>query len=345
MPTTYAGTTGTGVTSLVQTAYDRLLEFQLRAQPLFRAVADKRPAQQAMPGSSVVFQLYNDMSVATTALTENVDPDAVALGNTTTVTVTLAEYGNVALATRKLELLGLSDIDPALANIVAFNCADSLDALSQDKLVSAGTNVLVQSAPGSAITAGTAGNGARADGTGTATGVAAGSQLSSGIVRYAVTKLRANKVVPRKGNLYACYVHPEVSVDLRAESGNAAWRDPHVYSSPDAIWAGEIGAYEGAFFIENPRCFNAQIGVTAGTGNGVTYSAGAGQQRVFNSYFMGQQALAEAVAEEPHMVIGPVVDKLMRFRPVGWYGVLGWNVYRPQALYTALTGSTVHPQA
>ncbi len=345
MPTTYTGTTTTSVTTLVATAYDRLFEFGLRAQPLFRQVADKRPAQQAMPGSSVVFQLYNDMSAATTALSESVDPDAVALGNTSTVTVTLNEYGNVGLATRKLELLGMSDVDPALANIIAFNCADSIDILAQSQLVTDGQNILVQSAPGSAVTAGTAGHGATAAGAGTATGVAAGSQLSSGLVRNAVTKLRANKVVPRKGNLYACYLAPEVSADLRAESGNAAWRDPHVYSSPDAIWAGEIGAYEGAYFIENPRCFSAQIGVTSGTGNGVTYGAGASQQRVFNTYFMGQQALAEAVAEEPHVVIGPVVDKLMRFRPIGWYGVLGWKLYRSQALYTALTGSTIRPQS
>ena len=343
MPTTYTGTTGTGVTSLVQTAYDRLLEFQLRAMPLFRSFADKKPGQQAMPGSSVVFQLYNDLAVATTALTENVDPDAVALGNTNTVTVTLNEYGNVALATRKLEFLGLSDIDPALANIVAFNMADSVDILAQRVLVSGGVNVTTQAAPGSAITAVAAGSGAL-DAAGSAPTIAAGSLMSSGLVRYNVTKLRANKVVPRKANLYAATVHPEVSVDLRAETGNASWRDPHIYSAPDAIFAGEIGAYEGAFFVENPRVFNTQIGVVAGSANGVTYGAAAAQQRVFNSYFMGQQALAEGVGDEPHMVIGPVVDKLMRYRPIGWYALLGWQVYRSAALYTSITGSSIHPQ-
>ena len=203
-------------------------------------------------------------------------------------------------------------------------------------------SVITQSAPGAAVTALAAGQGATD--TGGTTTVAATSVLSSGLARYAVTKLRAQKVVPRKGNLYAAYLHPEVSVDLRAEVGNAAWRDPHVYSSPDAIWAGEIGAYEGAFYVENPRCFSAQIGVVAGTANGVTYAAGAGQQRVFNTYVMGQQCLAEAVGDEPHMVIGPVVDKLMRFRPVGWYGLIGWNVYRPTALFNIQTGSTIHPQ-
>ncbi len=55
----------------------------------------------------------------------------------------------------------------------------------------------------------------------------------------------------------------------------------------------------------------------------------------------GQQALAEAVAEEPHVVIGPVVDKLMRHRPMGWYGVLGFARYREEALYRIESGSSI----
>ena len=57
----------------------------------------------------------------------------------------------------------------------------------------------------------------------------------------------------------------------------------------------------------------------------------------------GQEALAEAVAEEPHTVIGPVVDKLKRFQPLGWYGVLGWSLFRPQALFDIRTASSVQP--
>ena len=63
--------------------------------------------------------------------------------------------------------------------------------------------------------------------------------------------------------------------------------------------------------------------------------------KVFNTYFAGQQALAEAVAEEPHVVIGPVVDKLMRHRPLGWYGVLGQAIYRQEALYRVETSSSI----
>ena len=83
-----------GGAGLVQKAYDRLLEFALRAEPLIRSVADKRPARQAMPGQTVVLQKYVDLNAATSTLTETVDPDAVALSTPTSVT---AFYGDSAL--------------------------------------------------------------------------------------------------------------------------------------------------------------------------------------------------------------------------------------------------------
>jgi hypothetical protein len=63
--------------------------------------------------------------------------------------------------------------------------------------------------------------------------------------------------------------------------------------------------------------------------------------RVFNTIVAGKQAMAQAVAEEPHVVIGNVTDKLMRFRPMGWYGVLGFARYREEALYRLETGSSI----
>jgi N4-gp56 family major capsid protein len=122
-------------------------------------------------------------------------------------------------------------------------------------------------------------------------------------------------------------IHPEVSHDLRAETGAGSWRQPHEYQSNDQIWAGEIGNFEGAFFVESPRLYTA--------------TDGAASAKVYRTFMAGAQALAEAVAEEPHTVIGPVTDKLMRFRPIGWYGVLGFSVYRDEALYRIETGSSI----
>ena len=385
--TTLGGTVGGA--GLVQKAYDRLLEFALRAEPLIRSVADKTPAQQSIPGSTVVLQKYVDLNAVTDTLTETVDPDSVALSTPNTVTITLNEYGNSVLVTRALELFSLADVDPAIANVIAFNLADSIDQVAMTTL-NGGSNVIYG---GSA--------------TSTAT-VAAASTLDSADIRKAVAKLRSNKAAYRKGSLYWTGIHPEVSHDLRAETGAAGWRDPHNYSAPDNIWAGEIGQYEGAFFVESPRLYNAKTGADqtalattavtsagvsaaftfgvasssvianraevgdkiAGTGVGsaakITAISTSGSTttitvdvansaavtvgavvtvtpvtRVFSTIVCGKQALAQAVAEEPHTVIGPVVDKLMRFRPMGWYGVLGFARYREEALYRLETGSSI----
>ena len=381
-----------GAAGLVQKAYDRLLEFALRSEPLIRSVADKRPARQAIPGSTVVLQRYVDLSVATTPLTETTDPDAVAMSTPTSVTITLNEYGNSVLVTRALELFSLADVDPAIANIIAYNLADSIDAVAMTTL-RGGSNVIYS---GSTATS-------------TAT-ITAAATLSSANIRKAVAKLRANKANGRKGSLYWAGLHPEVSHDLRAESSSGqGWLLPNQYgSSQDRIWAGEIGNYEGAFYIESPRLYSAKDGAdqstlatttvtVAGTSAGFTFGVassaviasraevgdkisgtgvGSGAKitaistsgstttftvsvensaavtvstvvtvtpvtRVFNTIICGQQAMAQAVAEEPHVVIGPVVDKLMRHRPMGWYGVLGFARYREEALYRIETGSSI----
>ena len=376
--TTLGGTVGGA--GLVQKAYDRLIEFALRAQPLIRQVADKTPARQSIPGSSVVLQRYVDLTQATTSLTEQTDPDAVALATPTYTTITLAEYGNAVLVTRALELFSLADVDPAVANIIAYNLADSIDTIAQNTLRT-GANVLYA--------------GGR---TSTAT-LTSSDTFTSAAARKAVAKLRTNKAIPRKGSLYWAGIHPEVAHDLRAETGVGSWRQPHEYQSNDEIWAGEIGTYEGAFYVESPRIYSdfkgaakststttttasSAVGtyvlaVTSSSGilvsdavSGTNIPTGANvvsisglnvtidqaittqvtsgvslsfthETNVFNTYFAGQQALAEAVAEEPHVVIGPVVDKLMRHRPLGWYGVLGFGIYRDEALYRVESTSSI----
>jgi N4-gp56 family major capsid protein len=304
--------TPSNAAGLVQKAYDRLVEFELRSTPLIRSVADKKPARQAMPGSSVALQIYNDLAVAKTALSEDVDPAAVSLATPDIVTVTLNEYGNATVVTRKLQLMSLADVDPAVANILAFNMADSIDELAQDALL-AGTNVLYATGGSTVAT--------------TTSGITSDDTITAADIRKAVAKLRSNKANGRKGSMYWCGIHPEVSHDLRAQSGSANWRLPHEYSAQSNIWAGEIGNFEGAYFIESPRLRKG--------------ADGASSIPVYRTFLAGQQALAEAVAEEPHVVIGPVTDKLMRQRPIGWYGVLGHAVYRNEALYRIESSSSI----
>jgi len=50
------------ITALVQTAYDQYVRMALRSIPVMRGLADVKPVQQAMPGSSVVFSIYSDLA-------------------------------------------------------------------------------------------------------------------------------------------------------------------------------------------------------------------------------------------------------------------------------------------
>lgn len=324
-----AYTDTTAMSNAVQTAYDKRFEFALRSQPLFRALADKRPEELTAPGQSIVLETYVDMAPQTAALSEDVDPDAVAIANPNTKTLTVSEYGNAVLRTRRLRLFSITDVDPAIANMLAYNAADSIDILAQTEL-RGGTN-LVQVLGGttSYVTNATAATAATTMVSTVTSGVATDGFKSS-LVRLSVAKMRTAKAVPRRGSMYGCYIHPEISHDLRAETGDAGWRLPHNYSAVGNVWAGEIGEYEGAFFVESPRCYQAK---DAGTGDNSV--------RRFRTYLVGQQALAEGVAEEFHTVAGPITDKLGRFRPLGWYGVAGWKRFRDESLTRIETTSSI----
>lgn len=289
--------------NLVQTAYDRQVRLALRSTPQFRAIADTKPVQQTQPGSSVVFNIHQDLAAATTPLNEINDPAGVSVSNTTPVTVTLNEYGNFTVATKRLKEFALdSNLDSNLANLIAFNQADSVDKIVEGVLAG-GTNKIKE--VGGSLTTGAG---------------TADSPIKARDIRKAVAELRSSSVAPVDGQFYVCYIHPRVANDLRTETDAAGWRTPHNYVDPSGIIAGEIGAFEGVRFVESPRC-----SVTAG---------------VYNTYIVGREALAEAVAEEFHVVAdGVVVDPLKRKMAIGWYGIAGWSLFRPQSLWVVQTTS------
>jgi N4-gp56 family major capsid protein len=234
-----AGTlTGTStISALVTTAYDQYVRMALRSIPVMRALADVKPVQQAMPGSSVVFSIYSDLAQATSTLTETSDVSSIALGNPNSVTVTLNEYGSAVTTTKKLNLTSFNDVDSALADIIAYNAADSLDNVVGQTLVG-GTNALYG---GSATSSAT---------------VVAASKMTVSNIRTAVTELRTNKALPRMGELYAAYVHPRQAADLRAESGTGGFQELTKYVDRTPFVAGAVGVIEGAYIVETPRVLN-----------------------------------------------------------------------------------------
>lgn len=313
MPNAYTDTTA--LSNLVKEAYDTSVRFALRSQPQFRAVADTRPVSQAMPGSSVVFNIHQNLATATTPLDEVVDPDSVALNNTTVVTVTLEQYGNHAIVTDLLKQFTFDgSLDSSAVKTIANNMADSVDLVVANVLDS-GDNNLVEDAEGAFNVY---------DNETAKALTLANKTLSAKDIRFVVAKLRAASVAPVDGVNYIAYIHPDVSADFRSETGSGAWLAPHEYVDTVNIYAGEIGTYNSVRFIETPRApFDAETGI-------------------YTTFVVGAEALAEAVADEFHVELnGTVVDPLNRKMAIGWKGTAGWAIFRPEALWTIKTKSSL----
>jgi N4-gp56 family major capsid protein len=238
------------ISNLVQTAYDQYVRMALRSIPVMRALADVKPVQQAMPGSSVVFSIYSDLAQATSTLTETSDVSSIALGNPSQVTVTLNEYGSAVTTTKKLNLTSFNDVDSALADIIAYNAADSIDNVV-GQVLCAGTNAIYG---GSATSSAT---------------VVPASTMAVADIREAVTELRTNKALPRMGELYAAYVHPRQAADLRAESGTGGFQELTKYVDRTPFVAGAVGVIEGAYVVETARVLNG-LSLAAGIGTTTT---------------------------------------------------------------------------
>lgn len=292
--------------SLVKSQYDKYLRMQLRAPGVISQFVTVHVVQPTAPGSSIVLKRYNDLAVATATLDEQTDVDAVALPATTDVTVTLLAKGNVVTRSEYLDLTSLSDVDPAIADIVSQNVIDSREELIMAQ-ARAGTNKTFAGASQALDLAATA-----------AVDVAATDTAGSAQVAYSVTALRTRNAVPVRDENFACLIHPKVAHDLRRQASQGSWRQVHEYSAPGGIWKGETGQFEGASFIETNRVYST--------------TDGAASANVYRNLFIGQEALAEAVASPYEVVVGPVADRLMRFRHIGWKATVGYARYREQAL-------------
>lgn len=308
-------TTASNASALMASALDLKVRYYLMQTPQFRQHVDVRPINQDHDGSTVTIKIHGELASATTPLTESVDVDARDIPALRAVSVTMNEYGATNLSTIRAVTFDWSN---ELARTISFQLADNI-ATTMDELVrtvfDGATNVWWND-----------------DGVGLInTAMPADGQLGlldADSISSAVAALRSRRVITRDGAHYAAIIHPHVAHDVRREAGPNTWASPHEYVNNGPIWAGETGAYAGARIVEHNR---ATVAINQGTGT----------QTHYTNYFLGREAMLEALAIEPHAVIGPQTDKLRRFFPVGWHGILGWSRFRENAIQLIKTESSL----
>lgn len=313
MPDVFTGAStdsGSGrLSNQVLTSYQRSALFALREGVIFDQFAKYKAGDVTSPGSPVSFLFWTDLSVATTALNETVDVDARALADSQ-VTVTPAEYGDAVLLTIRIQTDDfLVGFDADVANVLNYGMVNTIDAIALTAIDAAGTEVIIPSAA-------------------TEADIQAVDDLTVASVRTQRAALRSASVMPWDGTNYAAVIHPDVAYDLKSETGDGSWTAASQYSDVQRIWNDEIGQFANIRFIESPR---ADINDGGGTGTVDSYT----------TYFFGQEFLAKAESIPPHMVLGPVTDKLRRFQPLGWHAYLGYGQLRSAALRRVLSSSTI----
>lgn len=308
--------TQTGDVSWDRDVWESEVRYSLRGELHYDRVATVKP-KSAGKGARVGFTIVTDLAAATTALTEDTDVTPATMGDSV-VYVTLAEYGNAVQTSKLLRGTSVLPVDPIAANVVGRNMGVSTNEIALAVLV-AGTNV-------------------RYGGNATARNnidASTPDYLKATNVRRARAELANARVGRVKNGLYAAFVNPDPLVDLREETGEGAWRAPHIYSDPQAIYTGEVGAFEGFFFVEDSY---APVLVNAGSGSTVD---------VYQSLFLGDEALAKAHSNiegngpSPQIVVGPVTDTLRRFVPLGWFWLGGYGRFREAALRRLETASSL----
>lgn len=316
-----ATTTTATTANTVKTAYDRAIRTALRPHLHFDPCADVRPTMQDKPGATVVFTINTDIAANSTALDESTDVTPTTLASDT-AQVTIAEYGDAVEITEKLRGVSfdMPPFDRGAAERVAFAAGLSLDTLARDVLKT-GTNVRYPAATGK--TTPTARNTVEPEDT-----------FNADAARRAFIDLESSNVVPFANGYFKAFIHPDVKYDLRRETGAAAWRDPHTYSDPQAIYNGSIGEFEGFEWISTPR---APVFADAGSSTTLT--------DVYGTLFMGREALAKAFStvsgEYPQVRIRPPVDYLLRKSSIGWYWFGGYGIFRQAAIRRVESSSSI----
>lgn len=294
----------------VTKAYDLAVYPSLRPELIFDQFATVRASQTTHRGGSVRFSFVDDIAEQITPLMENIDVDSVSL-TSKAITVSMREYGTAVTNTALLRGTSMISLDPLIAERIGYNSGLSVDTLAR---VALDVSTITYD-DGSTATVGSIGDGS--------------ANLSGTILRQGVARLRVANVRPLRGGAYVAVISPYQAQQLMSDTTDTGFRWMVGYAggaatAGNSVFMGEVGTYEGVRLVVNNH-------LTA-LGNG---------------YLMGAEALAKAYSTapgfgpNPKTVVSPVVDKMRRFASVGWYHLVGYSVFRADALLHIRTSATL----
>lgn len=230
---TYDPTASNSLSAEMKTFYDMTLIDEASAQLVHDQFGQKRPIPMN-GGKTIEFRKFSSLPKAITPITEGVTPVGKRL-NVTSITATVAQYGDYIVQSDVLELTALDNTILEATKLLGKQAGATLDTITRNVLNS-GTNVTycpkIASGEETAVT--------------TRAGLDTTSQLTVKTIQKVVAKLRGQNA-PTFNGKYVAIAHPYVIYSLMRDP---EWIDAHKYANPENLYEGEVGEIAGVRFVQ-----------------------------------------------------------------------------------------------
>ena len=321
----------TALTPAIQTIWSKEILFQAMPVLRFEQFAVKKTELGVMPGLTVNFMRYTNLSVdqddgATLTEGTRMEPTALAASQ---IQITVSERGQAISVTELLLNASFDDVMASSSRLLGRHMAQSMDIEARNTLYKAGIPFGGGSAVAPSLTFGrTKQSGARTtvspyDG-GTIGTVTAPGYLSPTTIKDAVETL-AGENIPRLGDTYVCFVHPSQSRSLRDWP---EFIEVTKYAAPGNFMLGEIGRLYDVVFIETTQVTQGLSGTTIPHAAWDSDSSTSGVQPLataYNAIMIGDNAFGQAIALPVELRDGGVID-FGREHGLAWYAIWGFGV-------------------
>ncbi len=222
----------TGLTQEMSTYYEKLFLARAEYEYIFKEGAQMR-TMPANEGKVVNFTRHTPLATATTALAEGTNPSESDL-TATTVSATLAEYGNTVKISKFLSLTSIDAQNKEKIEVVGQNMGETLDQLTRNELF---TGATTQFASGKAALS----------------SIAASDVLSATELKKGIRTLTSNKARAYQSGNYSWVLKtgPFPVFDIQ---GDSTFVNASIYDNgADVIRKGNLGVLYGIRFWSSPN--------------------------------------------------------------------------------------------
>jgi len=308
----------------IQTIWSKEILFQAMPVLRFEQFAVKKTELGVMPGLTINFMRYNNLSVNESTgaeLVEGVRMEPVAL-SASQIQITVKEQGQSVAVTELLLNASFDDVMASSSRLLGRHMAQSMDIQARNTLYAPGVPFGGGSAVAPSVVFGRTApstRGSRAPYEYAAAGNSgAPGYMSPATVKDAV-EILAGQNIPRLGDTYVCFVNPAQSRSLRDWP---EFIEVTKYAAPGNFMLGEIGRLYDVVFIETTQ---VKSGLGSVDSNPATSIQDAVLSTSYSSIMIGDNAFGQAIALPVELRDGGVID-FGREHGLAWYAIWGFGV-------------------